>query len=115
MYRIGMFAAAAIVAALAVLPSTRDVHALPACRCSGALILPGMTPGEVLEKCGKPAWREFNSAPVRARGLYGTTHIAGLSSVEYWTYERAPGQFAVRLRFEAGRLETIRLLYRDRR
>ncbi len=110
MHRLRILVAAGIVACGAVLLPTRDVHAVASFRCSGALIVPGMTAGEVLAKCGKPTWRAFNAAPVRARGLRGT-HISGFSSIEYWTYDRAPGEFAVRLRFADGRLETIHLLY----
>jgi hypothetical protein len=103
-------AAAVALASGAALFSARALAA-DSFRCGNSLIMTGMTAGEVLAKCGKPLSREVERVPIRARTPYGATHVTGWTSVEYWVYDRAPGQFLVRLTFAEDQLEDIEMLH----
>lgn len=100
------FSSLVLALALGIAPSARA----DTLRCKGKLISIGATKGEVLAKCGEPAFAENIEEPVRARRPNGTTYVVGTTSKDIWTYKRAPGQFLAVLTFEGSTLRSIEYL-----
>jgi hypothetical protein len=80
-------------------------------RCGTDLVQLGDNKASATLKCGKPiATDSFCKPPpgqaTKARG------VAGCETVDEWTYNPGYGQFYTTLRFESGRLVSIR--YGDR-
>lgn len=82
----------ALTAALAAAPA----HA--GFRCDTELVRRGMTPYEVLERCGEPVY-ELGWTDFRYPGLF--------VRVDEWTYELGRNKFRRLLTFENGRLIRI--------
>jgi hypothetical protein len=80
-------------------------------RCgSGRLIDTGMSPAEVIARCGAPKSRSVEEVPVRRFAPTGASIPTGdLVRTERWTYERGQGQFPAVLTFESGELKRIEL------
>jgi hypothetical protein len=76
-------------------------------RCGSSLISPGAVQGYVQEKCGAPESATEVSEPIIARGLNGTTYVAGTATKQVWRYSRRPGEFPAVLTFEGGVLKTL--------
>lgn len=94
-----LLAAAVLTSAIAGAPAAEAAGF----RCDTELVRRGMTPLEVLERCGEPiyelGWTEF-----RYPGLF--------VRVDEWTYEFGRNKFRRQLTFEDGRL--IRIETRDK-
>jgi hypothetical protein len=86
----------AVVLLIAALPAALPAHA--SLRCDAELVLRGMTPPEVVERCGLPVY-EFGWTDFRYPGL--------LVRVDEWTYEPGEHRFRRQLIFENGRLTRI--------
>jgi hypothetical protein len=69
----------------------------------------GMRAFEVKARCGEPERRETVRVPVRAKGADGSTYVRGYAQLEYWTYDRGPGQVPAVLTFEQATLRRIDL------
>lgn len=82
----------AFLAMLGVEPATAGF------RCDTELVGRGMTPLEVLERCGEPEF-EFGWTDYRYPGLF--------VRVDRWTYHLGRNQFRRELTFENGRLRDI--------
>ncbi len=84
-----------LAAASLLLPAPAVADAL---RCDTDLVTPGMTPLEVVERCGQPdytyAWTDF-----RYPGIF--VHV------DEWTYDLGTNKFRRLLTFENGRLVRI--------
>jgi len=74
------------------------VMAEAALRCDADLVRRGMTPFEVVERCGPPVY-EFGWTDYRYPGF--------LVRVDEWTYELGEHRFRRQLTFENGRLMRI--------
>lgn len=71
--------------------------------CGRAVVLPGATAREVLDKCGAPTRRQtLDGKPKRGRGKSG-----GGSGREIWVYDLGPRQLQRYLTFDKGRLRAI--------
>jgi len=85
-------------------------------RCKNDLVNPGDSRASVLQKCGEPVVRDSFCKPVQAHasGASGSTvvNVLPCENVDEWTYNPGYGQFMTTLRFEAGRL--VSLKYGDR-
>jgi hypothetical protein len=81
-----------ITALLATLPAEASL------RCESDLVLRGMTPLEVVERCGLPGY-EFGWTDFRYPGVF--------VRVDEWTYELGEHRFRRQLIFENGRLIRI--------
>lgn len=81
-------------------------------RCGGALIQEGMASAEVTEKCGQPTTVEVVEEPIMARRPNGSTYPVGVVTREYWSYDRGPQLFPVRVTIEEGVATKIELLSR---
>ena len=90
--------------------------ALPAqaMRCGAKIVSEGDYALEVLHICGEPEYVEestdyrYGYVAHRYAGLHGPDLIT--INVEVWTYNFGPHKFMRRLRFENGRLISIRTL-----
>lgn len=98
------------VAVLAAAACAAGADTVDVLRCSGGLVDPGMTAGEVVATCGEPASKVVEQVPVRVRRPNGFVQEIGTTQVERWTYDRGYGQFPALLTFEDGELRTIELL-----
>jgi hypothetical protein len=79
-------------------------------RCGNYLVTEGMTAAAIEERCGKPQRVEHVEEPIRARRANGSSYRVGTAVHEFWTYERAPGQFPARVRIEDGKAKKIELI-----
>ncbi len=75
-------------------------------RCDTELVGRGMSPLEVLERCGEPEF-EFGWTDYRYPGLF--------VRVDQWTYHLGANQFRRELTFENGRLLRIETRPKPRR
>ncbi|MEQ8857782.1 MAG: DUF2845 domain-containing protein [Pseudomonadales bacterium] len=75
-------------------------------RCDSELVGRGMTPLEVLERCGEPEF-EYGWTDYRYPGLF--------VRVDLWTYHLGENRFRRELMFENGRLRRIETRRKPRR
>ena len=95
--------------AVAVAMATLWSFTLPAAaglRCDQSLVGRGLTPFEVLERCGAPEF-ELGFADYRYPGI--------LVHVDEWTYELGHNKFRRLLTFENGRLVRIEMRSKPKR
>jgi hypothetical protein len=95
---------------LGLLPAWAAAESL---RCGGVTLSEGDSKLAVLRACGEPALKDAYCKPVTVivPGYPGrTTILHGLpcQPVDEWLYDRGPGNLTVTLRFEFGRLQSIR-------
>jgi hypothetical protein len=81
-------------------------------RCSTQIIREGMTAVEIEHLCGAPDARRVVEEPVMARNRNGSSYQVGVTTVEYWTYDRGPGRFPYELTIEGGTAKKIEMLRR---
>ena len=81
-------------------------------RCGAHLIQEGMAAAEIVEKCGQPTAIETVEEPIMARRPNGTTYQVGITTTEYWRYDRGPRLFPAQLTIEEGVATKIELLSR---
>jgi hypothetical protein len=83
-------------------------------RCNNDLVNLGESKASVQLKCGQPVLKDSfcKSADVRPASKVGGGSVVinnnACESVDEWTYNPGYGQFMTTLRFESGRLVTIR-------
>lgn len=75
-------------------------------RCKGDLVDVGDTKASVVRKCGEPVMKDSFCKPG------AVVQGAGCETVEEWTYSPGYGQFMTTLRFEGGKVSSIK--YGDR-
>jgi len=95
--------------AVAVAMATLWSFTLPAAaglRCDQSLVGRGLTPFEVLERCGSPEF-EMGFADYRYPGI--------LVHVDEWTYDLGHNKFRRLLTFENGRLVRIEMRSKPKR
>ena len=71
-------------------------------RCNGEIVSEGDARLSVLRRCGQPALKDSQCAPVYVAG-----RLAPCVPVEDWLYERGPGFLTATVRFRAGVVQTI--------
>ena len=87
-------------------------------RCKTDLVNLGDSRATALQKCGEPAVKDSFCKPVQAQAQPTATpgstvvNVVPCENVDEWTYNPGYGQFMTTLRFEAGKLVSIR--YGDR-
>ncbi len=105
--------AAAFALALAAGPAAAQSF-----RCRNDLANVGDSRASVLLKCGEPVVKDSFCKPAQPQALAsapaGSTivNVAPCENVDEWTFNPGYGQFMTTLRFEAGRLVSIK--YGDR-
>jgi hypothetical protein len=82
-------------------------------RCGTALIREGMPASEIRKKCGDPNSVETVTEPVIARRPDGSTFQTGVTTKDYWGYDRGPRRFPARVTIEDGVAVEIELLSRN--
>jgi hypothetical protein len=104
--------AAALVAVL-LLPATAGADAL---RCGSQLITEGDTIEEALARCGEPVERRRTWITRQPRFDYGGQEIPfpGREDVpvDVWTYDFGASRLMCRIRFVAGKVDSIATLER---
>src|SRR6185503_11941029 len=80
--------------------------------CRNSIVTVGMTPAEVLDKCGAPKDKTAETLPVYARTPAGGRVQTSTYTVERWTYERGYGRLPAVFTFEDGKLKSIELVTR---
>lgn len=82
-------------------------------RCGTDFASIGNTKGEILEKCGEPVAKdnfcqasEPSTTSTQTRGT--TVNVVPCKNVDLWTYNPGYGQFMTTLRFEEGKLVSIK-------
>lgn len=102
-------------ASLIAFPSPTYAESL---RCNGDLASIGDSKVSVLQKCGEPVLKDSFCKPaaqqVNPNPVPGSTtiNIVPCKTVDEWTYNPGYGQFMTTLRFEDGKLISIK--YGDR-
>jgi hypothetical protein len=86
-------------------------------RCKNDLANVGEAKAAVFQKCGEPVFKDSFCKPanyLRSPAMAGAANVVVVAceTVDEWTYNPGYGQFMTTLRFESGRLESIR--YGDR-
>lgn len=85
-------------------------------RCKNDLASTGDSKLSVLQKCGEPVAKDSFCKPVSVTPAKGTTgtaiNVNACEQVDEWTYNPGYGQFMTTLRFEQGKLASIK--YGDR-
>lgn len=86
-------------------------------RCKNDLASVGEAKAAVFQKCGEPVFKDSFCKPATAprhqpETPAATVVVVPCETVDEWTYNPGYGQFMTTLRFESGRLESIR--YGDR-
>ncbi len=79
-------------------------------RCGTHLAREGMLAAEIREDCGEPDSVEIVSEPVMARRPNGSAFQVGVTTTEYWIYDRGSRRFPARLTIREGIVEKIELL-----
>jgi hypothetical protein len=104
----------AFVAAVAAL----NVHA-ETLRCGNDLAQIGDSKASILAKCGEPMLKDSfckpavpSTTPAGTEGKGTTVNVLPCERVDEWTYNPGSGQFYTTLRFEQGKL--ISMKYGDR-
>lgn len=90
-----------LLAAIAVLVATTDVHASDSLRCGSRVVTVEARAADVLSACGEPAFRDVFSHP-------GPQSTGELAEAEQWTYNFGSNQLLQVLRLRNGRLVDIR-------
>ena len=103
--------------ALLVLPAVASADAM---RCGSKLISDGDPIEKVLEYCGQPTQTQRNWIVRQPRFEYGGQEIPfpGIDEVpvDTWTYDFGPNKLMRRIRFVAGKVDSIETLdYGSRR
>jgi hypothetical protein len=75
-------------------------------RCGGRLVQLGLSPLDVLERCGEPGYSFASAELVTVRVEHGV-EVTEMVPVESWIYDRGPYEFTRRLIFRNGYLEEI--------
>jgi hypothetical protein len=75
-------------------------------RCGNRLVATGDSFGEVLFRCGEPAFRSVSTEVVTFR-LASGFEVSKIVGVETWTYDRGPRELLRYLTFRDGRLIRI--------
>lgn len=110
--------AVALLAASTVFAMAAAPAAAQSFRCRNDLVNVGDSRASVLLKCGEPVIRDSFCAPAeRPAAAEPPVGPAGFKAVpcetvDEWTFNPGYGQFMTTLRFEAGRLSSIK--YGDR-
>ena len=82
-------------------------------RCNGEIVSEGDARLSVLRRCGQPALKDSQCAPVYVAGRLAplpdhiALRVAPCVPVEDWLYERGPGFLTATVRFRAGVVQTI--------
>jgi hypothetical protein len=103
------------VAALALVPALAAAQSF---RCKSDLVNSGDSRATVLLKCGEPVVKDTFCKPVQPQSFPGAAsgstvvNVVPCESVDEWTYNPGYGQFMTTLRFEGGKLVSIK--YGDR-
>lgn len=84
-------------------------------RCGQDLIREGMSASDIREKCGEPDSVETVTEPVMSRTRDGLAYQVGVTTTDYWRYDRGSRRFPVRLTIKEGIAEKIELLSRNPR
>lgn len=97
--------------ALLLLPAAAQADAM---RCGSRLIAEGDSLEKVLELCGEPAARQRTWIVRQPRFEYGGREVPFQGSedvpVDLWTYDFGPNRLVRRVRFVAGKVESIETL-----
>jgi hypothetical protein len=105
MRRLPFFAVLTALTMLLVSPRAGEAHR-GGLRCGNRLVNPGDRIDEVFQRCGEPAFRNFETEYVSfetSPGIFVSRPIA----IETWTYNRGPREFIRYLKFRDGRLVHI--------
>ncbi len=103
-----MFAVAgmlALINAPACMAASSDTF-----RCQNDLVRLGETKSTVSQKCGEPVFKDAFCKPADKAPTANNVNvsIAPCESVDEWTYNPGTGQFMTTLRFESGKLVSIK-------
>jgi len=80
--------------------------------CGQRLIREGMAVPEIVRRCGEPDSVEVVEEPIFARGPRGGRVQTGVTTTEYWIYDRGSTRFPARLTIRENIAEKIELLSR---
>jgi hypothetical protein len=78
--------------------------------CSGGTVSLGDPAGEVIRKCGQPAYAVQREQIIGAEGGYPGERIATTVVIDDWTFNFGPDRFQYRLILRNGRLRKIESL-----
>jgi len=110
MVEIRRFFSVLAVGLLAIIPSRVLADSFS---CGTYLIRERMRSVEIVAKCGEPDLVETVSEPVIARRPNGSMVQVGVTTAEYWIYDRGTRKFRVRLFMKADTAIEIELLIRE--
>lgn len=82
-------------------------------RCGAHLIREAMPIAEIQTKCGMPAAVDAVTEPIMAHRADGSPYQVGVTTTEYWLYDRGPNRLRARVTVKAGIAEKIDLLSRN--
>ncbi len=101
----------AVALVVAIYPLTAAAQSF---RCKNDLISVGDSKASALLKCGEPVVKDSFCKPAYTAdsGRPQTTTVVPCENVDEWTYNPGYGQLMTTLRFEAGKLKSIK--YGDR-
>ena len=80
--------------------------------CGQRLIREGMAASEIVRRCGEPASVEVVEEPIFAWRPGGGRVRTGVTTTEYWIYDRGSTRFPARLTIRENVAEKIELLSR---
>ncbi len=75
--------------------------------CDGRIISVGDTAGEVLEKCGQPAYALQREQQMVSDYSYSGTTLVTTVVIDDWTFNFGPDRFQYRLLLKNGRVSRI--------
>ena len=96
---------ARIFAVLALVCTASHAFADDGMRCGSNLVSVGMSPHEVLQRCGAPTSASRQVVPFRRRGFPGGT--GGHTCIESWLYDRGATELTRTLTFIDDRLQDV--------
>lgn len=79
-------------------------------RCGNQVVLKGMSPKEIVERCGRPGLEKTIEKPVFTRVQGGGTIKTGVEITLLWYYERGSNQYVARVAIRESRAEEIDVL-----
>jgi hypothetical protein len=79
-------------------------------RCGTYIIREGMPSAEIKEKCGDPDLVKTSTEPIFSRLKNGATVQTGVTTTDYWFYDRGPNQFVARVTIRESQAEEIEVL-----
>lgn len=80
--------------------------------CGQRLVREGMRASEILDRCGEPDSKEIVDEPIMGWAPGGGRVPIGVTTTEYWTYDRGSGRFPARITIRENVAEEIELLRR---